>query len=108
MTAAAATVAILRHRAVTAADVIALSLEVTGMTGRAVGRVLWPSPRNNRANGRPVALGTSRVTPVIAGIVAVRIVAEHRRRPGVGGMADVALFGGGQVYPRFGGRAASG
>ncbi len=101
MASAAATVLVLRDGTVLTADMPALALEVRGMTGGAVGFVLWPGPRDNRTDGGPVASGTTRISSVIAGIITVGIVAEDGRRPAVCGVANVALFRGRQVPSRF-------
>jgi len=93
MAAAAAAISVLCDSTVVAAIMIAFAFEITSMTGRAERRVLGPGPGNVSADGITVAAVTTRISAVIARIVALRVVTEISRRPAVGGMAHVALFG---------------
>jgi len=91
VTATAAAILVLCDRTVFATNVPAFAFEVTRMTGRTERCVLRPRPGNGGADGSAVAAVTTRVPAVIAGVVAVGVVAEVARCPGIGGMTGVAL-----------------
>ena len=107
MASAAAAITVLRDGTVLAADVPVLAFEVVCVTGRAVGCVLRPAPRNDGADGWAVATSASWIAPVIARVISIGIVAEDGRCPAVGGVAHVALFRRRQMQVRFGGCTAA-
>lgn len=93
MASTTAAVPVLRHSTIFAADVVPFAFKIIRMAGRAEGSVLRPGPGNVTANGITVAAITTRVVPMVARIVSLRVVVEAGRCPAVGGMTDVALFG---------------
>lgn len=76
-----------------AANVFAFRLEIIRMAGSAVGCVLGPAIRNRSADRTTVAGSTARVPSVVSRIFPSRVMAETGRRPSVGGMTQVALYG---------------
>ena len=93
MASTATAIFILRNSAAIAANVISFTFEIIRMAGCAEGSVLRPGPGNVTANGITVAAVTTRVVPMVARIVSLRVVVEAGRCPAVGGMTHVALFG---------------
>jgi len=93
MTATTGTISVLRDSTVIAANVVPFTFEIICMTGGTVGRVLGPGPGDITANGITMAPVTARVSPVVARVVSIRIMIKVSRRPAVGGMTHVALFG---------------
>lgn len=92
MTTATGTIPVLCDRTVFATNVIPFAFEVIRVTGGTVRSVLRPGIWNSSAYGTTVTCVTARVVPVISRVVP-RGMAEIGRRPGVGGMTHVALYG---------------
>ncbi len=107
MAAAAAAILVLLNRTASSANVIALASEIIGVTTRAVRRVLGEGPYERAADCAAVTATASRVSPVVARVVATRIMTEDIRCPALGGMAYVALYIRVQVTRWLGPRTAS-
>lgn len=93
MTATATAILVLLDGAALSTVVSSFTFEIIRVTGCAKGRVLGPGIRNRTAYGATVAYSTAQVPSVVARIVPLRVVTETGRRPAVGGMANVALYG---------------
>lgn len=72
---------------------IPFPFEITGMAGRAEGRVLRRGPGNVAADGIAVATVTTWVSAVITRVVSVGIMTENGRRPAIRRVAYIALLG---------------
>ena len=107
MAAAAAAILVLLNRTASSANMIALASEIIGVTTRTVRRVLRERPYERAADCAAVTATASRVSPVVARVVATRIVTEDIRCPALGGMAYVALYIRVQVTRWLGPRTAS-
>lgn len=86
-----AAIPVLGDRAVFTPDVLVLAPEIAGMTGSTIRGVCRCRIDERGVHTRSMATDTTRVTPVIAGIVALGIMAETGWCPALGGMALVAL-----------------
>ena len=110
MAAAAPAVTILRNGAAAATDMIPFPLEIIGMAGRAIRLVGREIPRHGGADDAAMTgRAGRRILPVPAATVvnreiAIGIVHEHVRHPGIGRVAVVTLGRGVQVPDRFAGR----
>jgi len=91
VTATAAAIHVLCDGTIFAANMPAFAFEVTRMTGRTERCVLRPWPGNAGTDSSAMAAVTAWIPAVIAGVVAVGVVAEIARCPGIGGMTGVAL-----------------
>lgn len=107
MTPAGATVFVLFDRPAFAADVPTLAPEVSLMTGGTEGRVAGRGPCERGRHTAAVAIETSGVSSVVARVITLKVMAEDRRLPGIGGMARIALHSGVQVISGFGCCAAA-
>jgi hypothetical protein len=93
VTTAAGTIPVLCDCTIFAANVIAFAFEIIRMTGSTVRSVPQPAIRNSSAYGTTVTCVTAWVVAVIAWVVSPATMAEAGRRPAVGGMTHVALYG---------------
>jgi hypothetical protein len=97
VTTAAAAIPVLRDRAVFAADMVPLALEIIRVAGGTEGCVLGEGPGYRGAYSRAMTAVTARVPAVISRVVSVRVVTENGRCPAVRRMAYVALLGCGKM-----------
>jgi hypothetical protein len=94
MTSTTGAIPVLCDGSVVAANVFAFTLEIIRMAGSAEGCVLRPGIRNRSADRTTVAGSTAWVPSVVSRIFPLRVMTEAGRRPGPGGMTQVALCGG--------------
>lgn len=103
VTPATSTIFVLFDRTVFTTDVITFTFEVTRMTGGTIDCVssrwciVWMGVWQCAAYRVAMTAITAWVTPVIAGVAAIRTMAEAGRCPAIGCMAHVTLFRGAQM-----------
>ena len=107
MTATGTAILVLFDRAAFPANMFALAPEVSLVAGGAERRVLGRRPRERGRHTAAVAVETPGVSSVVARVVALRVMAEDRGFPGIGGMATIALHSRAQMVSRFGSRSAA-
>ena len=107
MTATGTAILVLFDRAALPADVLILAFEISLMAGGAERCVSRRGPRERGRHTVAVAVEAPRVSSVVARVVALRVMAEDRGFPGIGGMAAIALHCRAQMVSRFGCRAAA-
>ena len=102
MTATGTAILVLFDRPALSADMLILAPEVSLVAGGTERRVLGRRPRERGRHTAAVAVETPGVSSVVARVVALRVMAEDRGFPGIGGMATIALHSRCQVVSRFG------
>ncbi len=91
MATTAAAILVLFYSAIFPANVLVLTSKIILVAGGTVGCVLGIRPRHSTTDCIAMTSGTPWIISVVAGIVAIRIMAEVGRRPAVCGVANVAL-----------------